>query len=284
MSERKKVGIGWLKKHKTLTISTAVIIFGIGFWGWQNSLKEIIAPKRETSYFSGEIDQFCVNNICLKKDSEKWRVSDGKSNEPANKEIIDAYLQRLTKISLGNVASVNHDNFASLGIGVSQVLLTINNKSLEIGKINSNYDGTYVRQAEGDIVYVIDTVLDKQHLQEMSQWQNRTLTNLAELQTTKITFEKGGETVTIIPQNGEWKQEKVVEKICHLTAEDYLDEFIPNKETEKIGVSSGDSLTIINLGMIEDGNKNPVYWATIDGKDYYSISDKDYDLLTGKIN
>jgi hypothetical protein len=287
MSEKRKSksGMNW-KKHKTLIISLMALLATSMALGWEMKKSEVTSEKEKgQNYFSGEIDKFCVNNICVQKNGDGWMTTDGQITAPANKEMIDTYVQRFGEIGLGNVVSVNQNNFADLGIGVSQVILEVNGKKLEIGKINANYDGTYVREAEGKTISDIDMVLEKGHLSDINQWVNKTLTNLATLQTSKITVSEKEKSKEFTPKDGKWDDSTWMDKVVHLTAIEYLERFNPGTEIKTyMEIETGSQKVKLVLGKSTVDKKNTIYWATTDEKYYYSISADDYNLLTGKIN
>ena len=265
------------ESHKALWISLAALVISGAVLGLV-----MVAPwnnKKTEKFFGNQIDKFCVNDNCLQKSDGNWLVTNGKMSAPANNEIVNDYVSRFSSIELGDVISTNPDNFADLGIGVSQVILTANGRSLEIGEINSNYNGTDVREKDGKTVFNIDIVLEKDNLGNTEGWINKTITNLAVLQTNKITVSKNGNSVDFVTNNGVWDDPKWMEKADGLTATGYLNGFVPGNETKTImTIETDHDKTTLTLGK-----NNSVFWATTDGKYYYSISGDDYLLLTGKI-
>jgi hypothetical protein len=277
MSEKRKFKNG-------IVISLIVLlVVSIGL-GWEIKKPEIISKKIQ-NYFSGEIDKFCINNICVQKNGSDWMATNGKTTAPANKEITETYVKRFGEIKLENIASINQSNFAGLGIGVNQVILEINGKKIEIGNINAYYDGTYIREPEGKTVFEVNTVFEKEHLNSFDQWVNRTLTNLATLQTSKITMSKNGKTKEFMPKNGQWDDSSWMDRAVHLTAINYLSGFTPGNEIKtSLEIETDKQKVNLTLGKSIVDKKNAIYWATTDEKYYYSISTDDYNLLTGKIN
>lgn len=273
------------KKHKVFLISLAILILsGIGL-GWEIA-KPRVGVRKNNNFFGDQIDKFCINNeACLQKNGEEWLLTAGKIVAPANSESINGYVKKIENIQFGDVISTNQDNFANLGIGMSRVVISANGKSLEIGKINSNYDGTYVREENGKTVYNIEVVLEKSSLGNSGGWINKTITNLALLQTKKITISKNGKVREFTPQNGIWDDPKWMGKVDSLTAVNYLQSFFPGNETRTvIAVETENNKLTLTLGESIQIKKGALFWATTDQKYYYSISADDYHLLTGKIN
>lgn len=271
------------QSYKTLWTSLGTLVILGGILGLV-----VIKPwdklNKPEKFFGDQIELFCVNNSCLQKNNGSWRVTTGNMAAPSNNETDNDLANKLASITLGDVISTNPDNFVSLGIGESEVIISANGRSLEIGKINSNYDGTYVREKDGRTVYNIDVVLEKDNLGNADQWINKVVTNLAVLQTIKITISKNGRTLTFVPKNGIWDDPKWMEKVDGLTAINFLGSFKPGNEIETtINVATENSQVSIVLGEMVVSKNTSLFWVTTNGKDYYSIGADDYHLLTGKI-
>jgi hypothetical protein len=275
-------GMRWRNNQPLLISLIVLVLAGIGLG--LTITKPWLRAKKSTSFFGDQIDRFCVNDTCLQKGSDKWFIGVGTELIPADNEIVTNYVGKFENIQFGDIISANPDNFADLGIGISQLVISANGKSLEVGKINSNYDGTYVREANAETVYNIGLILEKNNIGNPKSWINKTITNLAILQTQKVIIEKNGKSIDFIPKNGNWDDPKWVEKVDYLTAVDYLDRFIPGNENQTmLTVETDSKQTTITLGMKITDKKEPIFWVTTDGKYYYSIGADDYNLLTGKI-
>ena len=271
------------RKNKLLIISTVVLlVVGVGVV-WMVKGPEL-TTKKTSAYFGNQIDKFCVNEICLQKTGDNWMVSNGQYSVPANSELAESYVTKFKDLKLGDMLSVNQENFVNLGIGVSQVVLKINGKSLEIGNANSNYDGTYVREADGKTVYNLDLILEKSHLAETDIWINKILTNLPTSQIDKITITNSKNSRVFVQKEGKWEDQKWVDKAAGLTAVKLLTDFTPGTETKiVITIDKGVQNTQLILGETIKPKNTPVYWATTDSNYYYSITPEDFNLLTGKI-
>lgn len=271
------------KKNEYLLASILILILSAGAVGLE-WIKPWSKKKTETTFFGSEINKFCINDLCLNNKNNEWKVDDGKTVAPANKEMVETYVEKFKKIALEELLSVNQNKFAELGIGISQVFLTINGKSLEIGKIDSNYDGTYVREKDGKAVFDIDMVMDKNHLRMVDQWLNKTITNLAILQIKKIEVSHNGKSISLTPNDNKWNDQKWVEKVAYLEGINYLSNYQSKNPETVIRVETENGVTQIGLGKDTTNRNNPIYWATINDHDYYSIEKSNFNLLTGKIN
>lgn len=262
-------------KNKSLNLSIVILIMTLIVTGLA-ILQPWNREKAKSNYFGKSINSFCINQICLDNNNGDWSVSFDGQKAPAKSEIVDTYVAKFRQINLQEIVSVNPERFLDMGIGESKVTLSINGKILEIGRIDSNYDGTYVREENGNTVYDIPVVLDKENLTNIDQWLNKTLTNLAILQTKKITAEKQGSKVQEI---------KPTDKILHLEAVSFLNGFTPSDEPKyTFNIETETDRAQLVVGNDNKDRKNPIFWATNDMKNYYSISKEDFILLTGKIN
>lgn len=257
------------------------MIFGIGLIFGLNIIKvKSLTKKNYHPFFDGKIENFCINEVCVNQDNGQWKVKDGQKTAPANQEMVNIYLQKWQNIYLEETASINKNNFSNLGIGSSRVILSINDKKLEIGNINSRYEATFVKPDNEEKIYLTSIVFDKNELSKFDYWMNKTLTNLATVQTTKITIVNNGKSISVEPKEGVWKNQEWVEKVNHLTTNNYLENFLPSDPKTKINIENEISQVEINLGEKINENKKTIYWATIDNINYYEISKEDYILLT----
>ena len=239
--------------------------------------------KKAESYFTGKVNKFCFNKVCIDNSGGSWFVSDGMNQYPANSDLADTYANRFQEIYLDKLISVNPERFGDLGIGsTDRVILEIGSKQLEIGKVNANYNGVYVRRPDEDKVYDTKVILDKTNLSIFTYWQNRTITNLAIPQIIKISLENNGRNKDFLPNAGKWDDQTWVDKIAHLGATNFIN--VPENKTAylKFTVSTEKETTIFYIGQMVVDGYNLKYWATTDNKLYYEISKDDYKTLTGK--
>jgi len=115
-------------------------------------------PKNEL-YFGIEINEFCINENCYKVNDEKL-----------NSEIIEATLIKWKTIKIVEKISINKDKFKSFGFDDKKILLKINNKTLEIGNIYSDYTGTLVKKENEEIIYKINVIIDKLNISNPKYW------------------------------------------------------------------------------------------------------------------
>jgi len=256
-----------------LLLIVIVLVLKMNLWSEDGS---------NVTYFSGEINRFCINLLCMEKRENDWFVVGGEGVIPANNEVVDSFVKHLPEISLVETVSDNPDKFGDLGIGGEEaIILDIGGKRLEIGDNTRNYDGTFVRVENGRAVFRIGVLLTKARLSDINYWVKRTITNLSQQQVKKIMIVFRGKTYERLPTEGKWSDEKFIERISDLKSLKYLTDFQVdnlNSVYEFLIDYDEDKLVKIKIGK-RDG-KEKLYWATTDDKFYFEISEDDFNLLT----
>lgn len=250
--------VKWAIVSTILLIATAGAVFFV--------VRQPADNKENGGYFGDKVEQFCVGQSCIDNKSGRYTIN----GIPAGDEMVTTYLTKLSELTIGEIVSNNRDNFADFGIGVSTVTLSANGKELEIGNINSSYNATFVHIPGTEYVNVVEMVMDKKHLADPKTWENRTITNLALPDITKIVRSENGKEIEIKTTDVNFRQ-----TLAALTPEEYLNEFVPAGAKEiiyKIETKYG----TIDLRI----GKDKFAYATIDGNDYYRIADKTWGVLT----
>jgi hypothetical protein len=273
------------KKNKPIILNLGFLLLLIGILTILFFKPWIREPKIK-NYFGDNILGFCVNDICLgQTNNGGWQVVRGDLKAPASADLVTSLLTKLKDIKLDEEISQNKDKFADLDIGVSQVVLEVNGKKLEIGGHNSNYDGTYVRESDKNKVYNSGIILTKTNLGDINYWINKTITNLPILQIKNITINSDNKSKEYLPKDNKWQDQKMVEKVANLTAVKFLNNFSPVEQKKvMIDVQTENDRTRIVLGKNPLDKKTQIYWASTDEFNYYEITHDDFSLLTGKIN
>lgn len=245
-----------------------------------------LEKQAETAaYFSSEINNFCIDDLCLNKRESGWFMDYGTLSLPAESENIEATVKRLNDIKLVEIVSQNREKFASMGIkeGEEATILKTQNKSLEIGNVNQSYSGTFVREENGDKVYVIGMVLDKTNLKSPEYWQLKNITNLPLYQIKKITV-KSDDAISreILPDDdGKWKDEKAVEKVAHLQAINFHEVIKDAAVDYEFIVDTEDGSHNFYLKRQDNGRRVYKYLSSKDKEYFFEISKEDFDSLTG---
>lgn len=125
-------------------------------------LKFGVFDKKEGLYFGAEINEFCVNENCYKKDDQNLY-----------QEIIQATIEKWKTIKLIDIISTNKDKFQEMGFVEPKVILKINGKNLEIGAISSDYTGTFVKRENEDKIYKINVIMDKNNIANPQYWAKK---------------------------------------------------------------------------------------------------------------
>lgn len=260
--------------------SGILLVLLMSFLGYK-LYDERVAGKTAGQAFFKSFEGFCINQYCLSKEGGVWIVNDSKSNRPANSEAVEMIKKRIEELVLGEIVSENREKFAGLGIGgTGKVIVSAGEKRLELGKINSSYTGTYVRQEDGEAVYLSQVVLDKEGMMSPEYWERKTISNLPVYQIKKLTIKSGEKSREVTQKDGKWEAEDWVNKVAFLNSEKYLADFEPDESVKfEIEVETENSKQRLVLGK-----KKNVCWVSDDEKFYFEIKKEDFDLLTGVLN
>lgn len=219
---------------------------------------------KQTNYFIGEINGFCVNDLCLSKELNNYLVN----GVPADDDLVLPYIEKLKSLQLRELVSQNKDKFADLGISdKDKVVLTVNGKGLQIGNFTTQYDGVYVKPANEDKVYRIEIVFDKSNLIQAKYWQKKLLINMPLLQITKVIINSADKQKEVVKDDG------IFAIAAHLGVGNYLGTQNPGGTETKISVYTGKESQTYFVGK---------YWATSDHKFYFEINKNDFERLTSK--
>lgn len=245
-----------------------------------------IFNKEVINFFAKDINKFCINNVCLEQDNNSWYIIEGNSKIPADEDMVKIYKERFEQIRLNVLVSRNPDKYNEFGIGGNdKVVLEINNKKLEIGRITNETDGTYVKDENARDIYYISTILDKNNLSNSDYWYLRNLSNMAKSEIKKVVVLRNGKNIELTPdKNGTWNNEQMIDKLINLVRVKYLPDFkFDSKNEYKFEVQTDSNNFTISVGQSKIG-KDSIYWASLDKIHFFEISKNDFDLLTQKLN
>jgi len=268
-----------LKRLGPVIISGLAAMLLVG-WVLMQKYGPVDNKKKDGDFFGETENGFCINEVCLSKEKDKWLVDDGQIKMPANQEIADIYQKRFKEIELLEMVSNNETRFESLGIGNSNgVVLEIGGLSLEIGNVTFGTSGTYVRKTGEKVVYRIGMILDKNSLASVEHWQNKQVTNLPLYQIKKVVITDDKKTITLEPKEGKWENQKLIEKVAYLPKVKFLPGFSEDKSLIKTITVTTESETAVYLGKKRMGGRW-LYWASTDRVWFYEIKATDYFDLT----
>jgi hypothetical protein len=247
-------------------------------------VKNPFAAKPVGTLFKGTINKFCINDFCLEKKNDSWELVLGTVVLPADQELADTFSKRFTDIKLAELVSNNPDRFAELGIGTSSMtVLSIDNVKLEIGKIDSNYDGTYVRVQGEDKIYDIKVTLDSTVMRNFDYWQRKYITKLPVDQVRSVTLAHVNNKKEFTPLNSKWNDEAWINKLANLTTLGFIGSTEVANDLYQITIKLDNDYQIIDLGVDMRDPSKYKYFASTDSSHYWEISKPDFSLLTGKI-
>lgn len=239
-----------------ILIVLAAIIFGLKYQERQKIAKNMV------SYFDEKIDSFCFNDLCLVK------------NELVDSELVENMLKKIQELEIGEVVAENSQNFKKLGFEENgRVWLKSGDKKIELGRINDNYTGTYVRVNEGGPVYLINIVIDKNEVVKEDYWRKKWITNLSVYQITEVKIKIQGKERVLAPKDNRWSEESLVNTAAYLKAVKYLSDNEPSKAVAEIKLTTENESVNLKIGA---------RWATVDSKNYFEISGNDFKRLTAR--
>jgi len=251
----------WIKERISLIIGLLWLGCVVGFLWINNNDKNINKP-----YFEGEINKFCINENCVEKDGDRWWLRIGEIKQPALKETTENYVKKLSQLTIGKVVSDNKSKESLYGFSEPKVKITVNSKSIILGKIDTNYTFSYVKLPESDKVYQTNLILDNKSFADMT---------VIKIEPDKIFEIKATNGIKETKIN--IKDKVFVEKIANLTGIKYLPSIdIQKAKAVKIIINNGEYNLII-------GQIDKIYFATANEKDYFEIESKDYFALRAKI-
>jgi hypothetical protein len=256
-----------------ILVATALLAVLIKSKIWQKN-------RQVSEYFDQNTNEACFNDLCLKKENGIWIMNYGGKTALANNEIVDIYFKKIKEIKLTDVISENNKRFAEYGLDKDVVTVKVKDKKLDIGKINSFYDGTYVLDRIKTKIYVIPIILDRDDLTSPNYWIIKDLTNLQPSQISKVTFDFAKTTKVIEPKAGIWANKIWIEKISKLKANQLLSDFVEGTTKIRFLIQTETKQIDLTIGENEIGKKKKVFWATTGGGWYFEINETDYKLLT----
>lgn len=239
--------------------------------------------KKDTKVFKSEGGDLCIGDICLIKSGDNWLINTGGNQIPADGEIVDNFIKQLTKLELGQIVSSNSEKFANLGFGNTKVELSYAGVKLEIGKINSSYDGTYIRVNSQGPVFNSNVIIEKDSLSKTNYWESKKITNIPKQDIVSILANSGKRSLEITPKDTVWPNEKFVDRLIYLDGK-FSTEVVPTWEkAQKISINLKTSTVELWFGKETDSKRKVKFWASSDKKNIYEIDSKDFELLTEAI-
>lgn len=266
------------RKNKVLIFSSLLVLVAAGAVGWRiwrergGQVDKWLgfAPQR----LGQSTERFCFNGVCLEKKEGSWLALEAGFEIPAEEEVVEVTVLRMEEIVLNKVVAENKDRFAGLGIGESgAIFLEAGGKKLELGTISQKYDGTYVREENGDVVYKIGVVLDRGALVDVRYWQKKLLTNLPRLQIKKVTIEKDGEKKEL-EDDGE-----MFEAVSSIKLGQYLADFEATGDEYKFEVSTEGETVEFFVGVVSE-EKKLIYWGSQKKKYFFEMEKEIFEQLT----
>lgn len=127
--------------------------------------------NRDKTIIKGEVDKFCLNDFCLEKKDNKWRVIDKNGENEAKAEMVKIYVDKFKIMEWVDLVSTKPEKLSNYGMGGDKkLILKINGEQLEIGSVGGDLAQTYIRRENENRIYTTNVNLDKQIFREKDFW------------------------------------------------------------------------------------------------------------------
>lgn len=234
---------------------------------------------KKAKLVNGSINSWCLPDFCIKNNNGNWQMTSGTTALPAESDKAESLAKSLATFDTGTVVSKSSENSEIYGL-TNGCAINVNNQKISIGKIGPDYSSIYVKTDNSNDVYLENAALDQSQICQSSYWENKTVTNLALYQISKVEIKFNGKTTTLTPKSdATFDHQSLVEKAAHLTATSYLTEKPTTESSSEIQLTVDNQTTELLIGKVT-ANKKIVYWASTDKNNYYEIDQADYSQLT----
>ena len=258
------------------------------------TLKKAIKTDDETEY----------KTTVLKHENDKWLVETS-DNYFADKKAVEDMLSTTSDFKTTRLTSKKSDEQSLYQVDSSGIEVTFADGSDNImahffaGKTGPYYPSSYVRQADSDSVYLVDSNLQSVFGKESDEWRDKTIFdfnagNVTKLtiasEGTKIALQKSHESLLEV-EGGQWKllepeaanaKKDVVDGILNTFSSLKTNDFAEKKELEEYGLDEPASIVSADLN---DGTSQTLLIGTEEsGKYYVKRADQDTVFLVYKYN
>jgi hypothetical protein len=258
-----------------IIVSLVIVIILITLIAWRaisaNKGKEI------GNFLDTQANEACINDYCLKLE-DRWYIQNEGNRIPGDKAVIEKFLTELNSIKLDNLVSVNENNFNNFELSDNQMVVNVNGRRLEVGKISSEGNMTYIKV--DNRVYKIDKVFDKKAMASTDFWKETRPFGVMEKEMVRVVKTRAKEIKTYEAKEGVWPElvSKVVQISGKLKEEKDPKGITKTAEWEFENKDGGK----VKFEIGEYWKNRWERWWTV--KDYqgniYEISKFDFDLLT----
>lgn len=258
-----------------LILLGGILVFTELFHKTEKNLKTNIADFDIENVVKIELKSKTEEGITLtKKDSENWNVSDSDKEYKANLDIVNNYLNELSKIKSQRLAAKSKDKWDEFEVTDSSALkiklFDSKNKSLLdilIGKFSykqvadpygrNNVQGiSYIRLANEKEIYAVDGFLPMSLDKKLDDWRNKLLCKLNKSDVKSINFTYPDSSFTLNLRDSLWYANDMPVDVKKV--ENYLTK-LQNKNGDKL---NNDFKPI----------SNPIYQLKIEGDNLTNIS------------
>ncbi len=234
----------------------------------------------------------------LKRENDKWLVETS-DNYFADKKAVEDMLSTTSDFKTTRLISKKSDEQSLYQVDSSGIEVTFADGSDNImahffaGKTGPYYPSGYVRQADSDSVYLVDSNLQSVFGKESDEWRDKTIFDFNAGNVTKLTIASEGTKIALQleVEGGQWKllepeaanaKKDVVDGILNTLSSLKTNDFAEKKELKEYGLDEPASMVSADLN---DGTSQTLLIGKEEsGKYYVKRADQDTVFLIYKYN
>lgn len=293
--------------RKNLILSAVLVVLFVSAYIYQGPYKNWqLDAKKQKNIFSNlnasEIDEIKIDQndeeVILERINDRWKIS-GTKDFYAPKDLMDNLLIRLEEAKIVDFELISESKEKktefNTDLAGAKVYLFRDGQELInfiVGKISSDYSGTYISRQDSDKTFLLKT--DIYSLINQDNWYDKTIFDFDNGKVNKIRFQYPTREFTIEKIDDGWsgtlpyqfavdadKTEEIIEMLSDLSAVEIPEQNFENTGLEKhsiiIQVSGED---IDNVLMVGDDYEEDMYYVKRgDSDNIYLISKDQRDSL-----
>lgn len=145
--------------------------------------------------------------VTLNRVDQNWYVND----KLVDVEQINSLLEDLNNLQIDSVVSTNPDNFITYDATESSPYVVLENDDSEktqliIGNASPQFGTIYLRPADSEEVYLVESILRQNVAKSVEQWRDKTIVSLSQSEIEQISVTRDSRTIEITPtDDGSWQ-------------------------------------------------------------------------------
>jgi len=218
----------------------------------------------------------------LQKSGDIWLVETS-NNYSADKKSVEDILDKVSDFKTDNLISDKPDKQSIFEVDSSGIEAKFSDSSNNlmahffVGKMGTDYQSRYVRQADSNNVYIMDGNLRSMFGKESGEWRDKTIFDFIAENVTKLTLvsEDSKILLQLGAENNEWKliepeetkaKKDVVEQILNALSSLKASDFAEKKELKEYELEEPKSLVSADLN---DGTSKTLFVGKEESGKYY---------------